>query len=103
MTRKLGLIALAAAFSLPHSFTAVPAAAGWKDYLKKSADKMKRKRMQKEVKTDSVSAVRGLEEDAADAEEETGMRDYEALRWLESITVTEGELRRFIREGRLAP
>ncbi|MFH2202331.1 MAG: hypothetical protein ABIJ96_04410 [Elusimicrobiota bacterium] len=101
MTGPYRLIALALACLLPPAPLVSPVMAGWKDYLRKTAEKAKQRSGQRrEVRTGTVSAVRGLEESAAD---ETGSADYAGLEWLESVAVAESELRRFIREGRLAP
>ncbi len=85
------------------------ARAGFFDKLKKKAEevssKSKKKRWSKKKRTpEAVAAARGLNEDSKKgtgrSEDE---RDYETLEWLESLEVTDDDVNRFIKEGRLAP
>ena len=78
-----------------------PVSAGWRDILKKTRKKIERKRKGRRRRgSGAVSAVRGLGEEEEPSESEN--RDFEGLEWLESIEVTEEEIRNFVREGRLA-
>jgi hypothetical protein len=97
------------------AFAASGARAGWWDSIKGATKEAVRKQREKELKkktkrSGTDAAVRGLEEDAVPAARgiETGRggrgegRDYESLEWLESLEVTDDEVDRFVKEGRLA-
>jgi len=102
------LLAAAAALSAFGAFSAIrPAEAGWLDKVKKAAEdvskgaaRSREKRRGGKGVSQSHAAVRGLEEDHS-AGEGPDARDFEGLEWLESLEITENEVARFVREGRL--
>lgn len=75
-----------------------PAAGSWLDSIKDAVEKTVDKKKPK-TKT-GVMAVRGLDE-SEDAVE--GARDYEALKILEAIRITDLELDAFLLEGGIKP
>ena len=104
----VGFFLIAAAAASLLALSAAPAVqAGWLDKVKKAASSVSKKAKRKKAKSSRSSAsrahasVRGLEEDAGGGKG-TDARDFEGLEWLESLTITESEVDRFVREGRLA-
>ena len=89
------------------------AEAGLWDSLKKASKevskKAKKKKIKKRRRTSAPAAVRGLGEDdeVAATRGLSGRgdesRDYESLDWLESLEVSDDDVNRFMKEGRLAP
>lgn len=67
--------------------------------VKQSAETRDRKKIRSPKAT---AAVRGLEEDEDEGAAKDEPRDYESLQWLESLEVTDEEVDRFAKEGRLA-
>lgn len=78
--------------------------AGWSDLLRGLSERLERLAEEPRRRANvpaAVAAVRGWspEEAAADSRR----RDYDSLKRLEGIEISDGELERFLREGGLAP
>lgn len=76
-----------------------------KEKTKEASRRVKKRRTRnKRIRNPkAVAAVRGLSEDEDEAQAGDEPRDYEFLEWLESIEVTDDDVNRFVKEGRLAP